>query len=237
MAAEQTKRNSVERKWFEGVRLEYHPSEQDISQMKVNYHYSPGFIHIAVVGSAGAGKSSLSTPSVACPEMIPWPLVRELSRPLIPSRDTLIHPRTPGYDIPGSGTAKVSDWQHFNDMGLYIFDCVIVLIDNRVLQSNLAILRACGQFKNIEAYIVHFKSDQYINNTMSQSFDLCDPDRDDETRSLLLPTRLKERQRFVDETCEMSKWTLRGTLPQHATPWPSPYQSFPTASNHQSSAH
>ncbi|KAG1823457.1 uncharacterized protein BJ212DRAFT_1324309 [Suillus subaureus] len=92
------------------------------------------------------------------------------------------------YDVPGSGTPKVSDWQYFNDMGLYIFDCIIVLTDNRILESDLAILRACERFRNIEAFIVRSKSDQYINNMvcekMPQGFDLRGPDMDAKTRSL-----------------------------------------------------
>lgn len=42
-------RLAIERKWFEGVRPECRPSDEDITRMKAQYHYGPGFIHIAVV--------------------------------------------------------------------------------------------------------------------------------------------------------------------------------------------
>ncbi|KAG2036825.1 interferon-inducible GTPase-domain-containing protein [Suillus americanus] len=198
-------RLAVERKWFEGVRPECCPSEQDISRMKAQYRYSPEFIHIAVVGSAGAGKSSFIN------------AVRGLSRHdpvaaptgIVETTDTVTRYPDPNsrmiwYDVPGSGTPKVSDWQYFNDMGLYIFDCIIMLTDNRVLESDLAILRACERFKNIEAFIVRSKSDQHINNmvceNMPQGFDLLGPDMGAETRSLVLQTKSEERERFIDET-------------------------------------
>ncbi|KAG0695005.1 hypothetical protein DFH29DRAFT_1031781 [Suillus ampliporus] len=108
------------------------------------------------------------------------------------------------YDVPGAGTPNVPEWQYFNDMGLYIFDCIIVLIDNRVLDSDLAILRACEQFMNVEAFIVRSKSDQHINNMacdrMPRGFDPCDPDMDDESRTRFQQVKSEERRRFIDET-------------------------------------
>ncbi|KAG2068012.1 hypothetical protein BDR04DRAFT_795085 [Suillus decipiens] len=202
-------RLAVERKWFEGVRPECRPADEDISRMKAQYHYNPGFIHIAVVGSAGAGKSSFinavrglsRTDPVAAPTGI-VETTNTVTRYADPREDS----RMVWYDVPGSGTPKVPDWQYFNDMGLYIFDCIIVLTDNRVLDSDLAILRACKEFKNIEAFIVRSKSDQHICNMvcekMPQGFDPSDPDMNAETRALFLLTKLEERQRFIDETSQ-----------------------------------
>ncbi|KAG1876177.1 interferon-inducible GTPase-domain-containing protein [Suillus subluteus] len=202
-------RLTIERKWFEGVRPECRPSDEDISRMKAQYHYSPGFIHIAVVGSAGAGKSSFINAvrglSRNDPVAAPTGIVETtdtVTRYADPRQDS----RMVWYDVPGSGTPNVSDWQYFNDMGLYIFDCIIVLTDNRVLDSDLAILRACKPFKNIEAFIVRSKSDQHINNMVSekmpQGFDPYDPDMDAETRSLFFLKKTEERQRFIDETSQ-----------------------------------
>ncbi|KAG2059646.1 hypothetical protein BDR06DRAFT_667739 [Suillus hirtellus] len=200
-------RLAAEKKWFEGVRPECHPSEEDINRMKATYHYNPGFIHIAVVGSAGAGKSSfinavrgLSTNhTMAAPAGI-----IETTRTVTRYPDPRPNSRTIWYDVPGSGTLEVPDWKYFNDMGLYIFDCIIVVIDNRFLDSDLAILRTCEQFKNIEAFLVRSKSDQHIKNMVSQKmgFDPWDPDSDmdDTTRSLFRLTRSQEHQRFIDET-------------------------------------
>jgi GTPase SAR1 family protein len=202
-------RLAVERKWFKGVRPECHPSEQDISRMRAQYRYSPECIHIAVVGSAGAGKSSFinavrglsRSDSMAAPTGIV-----ETTDTVTRYPDPYSNSRMIWYDVPGSGTSKVSDWRYFNDMGLYIFDCIIVLTGNRVLESDLAILRACERFKNIGAFIVRSKSDQHINNMvcekMPQGFDHCGPSMNAETRSLLLQTKNEERKTFIDETRE-----------------------------------
>ncbi|KAG1728287.1 uncharacterized protein EDB91DRAFT_864316 [Suillus paluster] len=89
-------------------------------------------------------------------------------------------------------------------LGLYIFDCIIVLIDNRFLDSDLAILRACERFSNVEAFIVRSKSDQHINtmacDRMLSNFDLGDPDIDDETRARFQQMKSEARKRFIEET-------------------------------------
>ncbi|KAG1741925.1 interferon-inducible GTPase-domain-containing protein [Suillus occidentalis] len=202
------------------IHTECRPSEEDITRMKSQYHYSPGFIHIAVVGSAGAGKSSFINAvrglSKNDPGAAPTGIVETtatVTRYADPHKDSCMV----WYDVPGSGTPNVPDWQYFNDKGLYIFDCIIVLTDNRVLESDLAILRACEQFKNIDAFILRSKSDQHINNMacekMPQGFDPCDPDMDAETRSHFLLTKLEERQRFIEETSQNVEMHLeRGKL-------------------------
>ncbi|KAG1862137.1 hypothetical protein DFJ58DRAFT_241974 [Suillus subalutaceus] len=148
-------------------------------------------------------------PSVACLEMTQWPLLRESSKPLTLSRDMLIRAKILGWfgtTFPDQALQRCPTGSTFNDMGLYIFDCIIVLTDNRVLDSDLAILRACKPFKNIEAFIVRSKSDQHINNMVSekmpQGFDPYDPDMDAETRSLFFLKKTEERQRFIDETSQ-----------------------------------
>ncbi|KIK46995.1 hypothetical protein CY34DRAFT_75032 [Suillus luteus UH-Slu-Lm8-n1] len=213
-------RLAVERKWFEGVCPECRPSDEDITRMKAQYNYSPGFVHIAVVGSAGAGKSSFINAvrglSNRDPGAAPAGIVETtatVTRYADPHQDS----RMVWYDVPGSGTPNVSDWQYFNDKGLYIFDCIIVLTDSRVLESDLAILRTCEQFKNIDAFIVRSKSDQHVNNMvcerMPQGFDPSDPDMDAETRAHFLLTKLEERQRFIDETSQNVQMHLeRGNL-------------------------
>ncbi|KAG1776869.1 interferon-inducible GTPase-domain-containing protein [Suillus placidus] len=177
--------------------------------MKAQYHYSPGFIHIAVIGSAGAGKSSVinAVRGLSRNDRMAAPTgIVECTDAVTRYPDPCSNSRMIWYDVPGAGTPNVSDWQYFNDMGLYIFDCIIVLTDNRVLESDFAILRACEQFRNIEAFIVRSKSDQHINNMvckkMLQGFDLYDPNMDAETRSLFLKTKSEEQKRFIDETSQ-----------------------------------
>ncbi|KAG0695006.1 interferon-inducible GTPase-domain-containing protein [Suillus ampliporus] len=208
--AEQALRLSLlatERKWFEGVRPECCPSEEDIARMKAKYSYSPNFLHLAVVGSSGVGKSSFinamcglsNNDSVTARTGI-VETTNTVTRYPDPSPNSQII----WYDVPGAGTHNVPEWQYFNDLGLYIFDCIIVLIDNRILDSDLAILRACEQFRNIQAFIVRSKSDQHINNMacdkMPRDFDPCDPDMDNEARSRYLQMKSEARKGFIDET-------------------------------------
>ncbi|KAG1767476.1 interferon-inducible GTPase-domain-containing protein [Suillus placidus] len=198
-------RLATERRWFKGVRPECHPSEEDIVRMKAAYRYSPGFLHLAVIGFSGSGKSSFinairglsNNDPVAAPTGI-VETTDAVTRYTDPRQDSQIF----WYDIPGAGTRNVPDWQYFNNLGLYIFDCIIVLIDNRFLDSDLAILRACEQFTNIEVFVARSKSDQHINNMaldmMPRGFDPCHAD--DEARSRFQQIKSETRRKFIDET-------------------------------------
>ncbi|KAG1746765.1 interferon-inducible GTPase-domain-containing protein [Suillus paluster] len=200
-------RFTTEHKWLEGVRPECRPSEEDIVRMKAKYLYSPNFLHLAVVGSSGSGKSSFinavrglsNHDSTAARTGIV-----EATNAVMRYPDPRPNSQIIWYDVPGAGSPNVPDCQYFNDLGLYIFDCIIVLIDNRFLDSDLAILRACEQFSNVEAFIVRSKSDQHINNMaydrMPRDFDLGDPDMDDETRSRFQQMKSEGRRRFIEET-------------------------------------
>ncbi|KAG1798530.1 immunity-related GTPases-like protein, partial [Suillus plorans] len=124
-----------------------------------------GSVHLTVVGSSGAGKSSFinavhglsSGDSIAAPTGIV-----ETTATVTRYSDPCPDSRIVWYDVPGAVTQNVPDWQYFKDLGLYIFDCIIVLIDNSFLDSDLAILRACEEFANFKAFIVRSKSDQHI---------------------------------------------------------------------------
>lgn len=176
--------------------------------MKARYGYSPGFIHIAVVGSAGAGKSSFINAVRGLSNNDPVAArtgIVETTDAVTSYPDPRPNSRIIWYDVPGAGTPNVPDWQYFNDLGLYIFDCIIVLIDNRFLESDLAILSSCKQYGTVEAFIVRSKSDQHVNNMTCDrmpGFDPCDPDTDDKTRSRFLQIKSKEQRRFINETNE-----------------------------------
>ena len=71
------------------------------------------------------------------------------------------------YDVPGAGTLAFPDWQYFNDMGLFVFDAIIVLFDNRFTDTDVAILRNCARF-NIPAYVVRSKAEVHINNIVKK---------------------------------------------------------------------
>ncbi|KAG2032636.1 interferon-inducible GTPase-domain-containing protein [Suillus americanus] len=197
----------------EGVRPGCRPSEADIVRMKTKHHYSPGFLHLAVVGSSGVGKSSFinavrglfNNDPIAAPTGI-VETTNAVTRYTDPRPNSQIF----WYDVPGAGTQNVPDWQYFNNLGLYIFDCIIVLIDNRFSDSDLAILRACEQFTNIEVFIVRSKSDQHINNMasdkMPRGFNRWNAD--DEIHSRFQQIRFETQRKFIDETYQNLRTNL-----------------------------
>lgn len=199
-------RLEVERRWFEGVRPECRPSEEDVARMKKKYCYIPGLFHLAVVGISGCGKSSFINAvrnlSNKDPFAAPTGII-ECTDEVTRYPDPRPNSRIIWYDVPGAGTQNMPDWQYFNNLGLYIFDCIIVLTDNRVMESDIAILRTCEQFTHVEAFIVRSKSDQHIINMahdkMPRGFDPSDP-VDDETRDRFQQIKVEERRRFIDET-------------------------------------
>ncbi|KAG2032638.1 interferon-inducible GTPase-domain-containing protein, partial [Suillus americanus] len=106
-------RFATERLWFEGVRPECRPLKEDIVRVKAEYRYSPGFLHIAVVGSSGGGKSSFinavrglsNNDPIAAPTGI-VETTDAVTRYTDPRPDSQIF----WYDVPGAGTQNVPDW-------------------------------------------------------------------------------------------------------------------------------
>jgi hypothetical protein len=80
------------------------------------------------------------------------------------------------FDVPGAGTSSIPGWQYFNQQSLFIFDLIIVMVDIRVTEVELAILENCRLF-GIPSFIVRSKADQHIRNTMkSNGFESGDED-------------------------------------------------------------
>jgi hypothetical protein len=69
------------------------------------------------------------------------------------------------YDIPGAGTINVPDWQYFNDLGLFVFDIIIIVYDVRFTKIEEGIIINCLLFE-IPFLLVRSKADQHIENTM-----------------------------------------------------------------------
>ncbi|KAG2145763.1 interferon-inducible GTPase-domain-containing protein [Suillus clintonianus] len=170
--AEVEKANAVkedaQRKLNKGIQPVVTPTREEVRDTKRRAHYHEDCFHLAVAGVAGGGKSSLIN------------AFRGLRNKDIGSAATGITETTTDitiyanpnadypyvwYDIPGAGTLKIPDWQYFNNQGLYIFDCIIVMVDNRFTTADIAILINCRRF-NIPAYIVRSKADQHIRNVM-----------------------------------------------------------------------
>ncbi|KAG1732135.1 hypothetical protein EDB19DRAFT_1831457 [Suillus lakei] len=203
-------RLAIERQRLEGIRHESRPSE-DIVRMKPEYRHGPGFLHLAIVGSSAPGESSFIN------------VVRGLSNDgptvamtgIVETTTTIIW-----YNAPGAGTQNVPDWQYFHDLGLYIFDCIFVPIDNCFLDSDLAILRACEQFTRVEAFVVRSKSDQHITNVALERMPPVFNRADGETFSRFEQLKYGKWSTFIDQTRHNVQKNLAS---KNLSPWQKVY--------------
>ncbi len=155
----------TESKWHSGIRPVEWPSKEKYEETKRRY-YTEGKFHIAITGNSGTGKSSLinafrgiwdDEQGAAMTDVV------ESTSVVTPYPDP--NPDNPfiWFDVPGSGTLACSDWTYFNDQGLYIFDVIIILFNDRFTASDIAILKNSERY-NIPTYIVRSKSDVHVNN-------------------------------------------------------------------------
>ncbi|KDQ50089.1 hypothetical protein JAAARDRAFT_186517 [Jaapia argillacea MUCL 33604] len=192
--------------WMRGDRPVVWPTLEEIESAKIRFDYTEGKFHFAIAGLAGSGKSSLINAFRGLTNNDPRAANTGIVETTLyvtgyPDPD----PKNPfiWYDIPGAGTLEIPDWQYFNAQGLFVFDCIIVLIDNRFSATDIAILENCKRF-NIPSYIVRSKANQHVLNIMNDmGYDFM---TDDGTqRAQLLPAA---RARFIAETRQSVKANL-----------------------------
>ncbi|KAJ7045303.1 P-loop containing nucleoside triphosphate hydrolase protein, partial [Mycena alexandri] len=207
----------VERQLHEGIRPVVMPSAADLEDAKRRIGYRDELYHFAVsvTGIAGSGKSSLvnalrglrNRDAGAAATGITETTLR-VSR--FPDSD----PENPfvWYDIPGAGTLQVGDWQYFSDQELYVFDALIVLVDNRFTMTDVAILRNARLF-GIPCYIVRSNADSHVRNlTREMGYDSDDEEQDAESRATF---EYAAREHFVSATRQNVRDNLRdANLPE-----------------------
>ncbi|KDQ50258.1 hypothetical protein JAAARDRAFT_589171 [Jaapia argillacea MUCL 33604] len=198
--------DEVETKWMRGDRPVVWPPLEEIEDAKMRFGYTEGKFHFAIAGVAGSGKSSLINAFHGLTNKDSGTAntgVVETTSHVTGYPDP--NPKNPfiWYDIPGAGTLDIPDWQYFVAQGLFVFDCIIVLIDNRFFATDIAILENCKRF-NIPSYIVRSKANQHISNIMEDmGYDF---EMDDGTqRAEMFPVA---RARFIAETRESVKANL-----------------------------
>ncbi|KAL4066451.1 interferon-inducible GTPase-domain-containing protein [Scleroderma yunnanense] len=182
------------------------PTAEEVAEAKARIQYEDGLFHFAVAGSAGSGKSTLinalrglANNSDAAADVGVVETTSTIGR--YPDLDPS-HPFV-WYDIPGAGTLSQPDWLYFNNQGLFIFDCIIVLFDNRFTETDAAILTNCRRFR-IPTYIVRSKADMHIDNMIKVDMCLEDSDSDDDFDDLgkmkYPPSREDVRDKFIAAT-------------------------------------
>ncbi|KAF8836166.1 hypothetical protein BDN67DRAFT_984122 [Paxillus ammoniavirescens] len=147
LAAKQAQKEAEER-LKKGVQPVVVPSREEVEAAKRRVQYMEGLFHFAVAGVAGGGKSSLinafrglrnrDTTLGAAPTGVTETTLA-ISRLPDPNKENPFV----WYDIPGAGTMKIKDWQYFNEQGLYVFDCIIVVFDSRFTMTDIATLVNC----------------------------------------------------------------------------------------------
>ncbi|KAI6097571.1 hypothetical protein F5141DRAFT_1220145 [Pisolithus sp. B1] len=158
----QAEREELERLLKKGIQPVVMPTFEEIRLAKAKVQYNDAMFHFAVAGIAGSGKSSLINALCGMnnsdPNAAPTG-VNETTMEISRYVDTA-HPER----------------FYFNSQGLYVFDCVIVLFNNRFTATDQAILTNCHHFQ-IPTFIVRSKSDQHILNLMMDAG--YDPDVED----------------------------------------------------------
>ena len=208
-------RKEVERKWREGIQPEVWPTKEELQTAQKRLQHTGDALHFAVAGAAGSGKSSLinafcglrnKDPGAARTGIVET--TSEIARYPDPT------PENPfvWYNVPGAGTLAIPDWQYFNAQGLYIFDCIIVLFDNRFTTIDVVILKHCARFK-IPTYIVRSKSNQHIENMVQDMYESDDEDgNEDDYRAELYAMA---RDKYIEETRQSVRINLEAAnLPQ-----------------------
>ncbi|KAI6034832.1 P-loop containing nucleoside triphosphate hydrolase protein [Pisolithus orientalis] len=202
----QAEREEVERQLKKGIQPVVMPSVEEIRLAKAKVQYEECIFHFAVAGIAGSGKSSLinalcgmsNRDSNAAPTG-----VNETTLDIARYIDSAHSKQFAWYDVPGSGTLTIPDWQYFNFQGLYVFDCILVLFNNRFTMTDQAILANCRRF-NIPTFIIRSKSDQHILNLMKDMG--YDPDEEDtDSRAQFYKVA---REKYISETRQSVKNNL-----------------------------
>ncbi|KAF7366778.1 p-loop containing nucleoside triphosphate hydrolase protein [Mycena sanguinolenta] len=207
--AAQNAKAELEHQLREGIQPVVMPSAADLEDAKRKIEYQDGLYHFAVAGVAGAGKSSLINAlrglrNRAAGAAATGITETTLSVGRFPDSD----PENPfvWYDIPGAGTLQVRDWQYFNKQGLYVFDALVVLVDNRFTMTDVAILRNARLF-GIPCYIVRSKADIHIQNLIREMADESDDEEQDEQS--LATREYAARKHFVAATRQNVRDNLR----------------------------
>jgi hypothetical protein len=141
----QVAREEAERQLREGTRPVVTPGPEEYNASKAKIQHTQGLFHVGISGIAGSGKSSLVNGFRGKHNM-------DSDAAAVGVNETTL--TVTRYPDP-----------NFNEQGLYVFDCIIVVVNNRFTATDVAILTNARRF-GIPAFIVRSKADQHIRNLM-----------------------------------------------------------------------
>ena len=203
-AAEETRkaneaREDIERRLKEGIQPVAVPSPEELAEAKKCVQYREDCFHFAVTGVSGSGKSSLLNAFRGLRHRDAGAAAVEVTEGrLQTTRYHNVNQDDPyvWYDVPGVGMFRYHGWQYFNSRNLYVFDCIIVLFDNRFTTTDITTLTYARQFK-IPTYVVRSMADRCIRNIMMDIDSEGDEEEDVERHNKLYKAA---RKQFIDMT-------------------------------------
>ncbi|KIK65228.1 hypothetical protein GYMLUDRAFT_195040 [Collybiopsis luxurians FD-317 M1] len=206
--------NEAKENWLKGIQPIVLPTEEEYRRVLQARQYKEGYFHFAVAGTSGCGKSSLINAFRGILNGLKNAAavgVTETTRDIGRYEDPRQEYRFVWYDIPGAGTLQVPRWQYFNSQGLFIFDAIIVLWNDRFTDTDIAIIDNCARFR-IPCFIVRSKSDNHIRAIANDMKDLIEAndDIDEEERERLLDCVASDAlEQYRTETGESVKENLQ----------------------------
>lgn len=170
-------RSEAEQKLKEGCQpgVPNDPPRRTPEVVKRALQYDLNNVHLAITGVSGSGKSSLinairglanndqSEGAITVAPTGVTKTTRVIGR--YPMSDVQPESRIVLYDVPDPDMSDIRDSDYFISHSLYIFDAIVVLFDDHLTQTDIAVLENC-EVQDITYYVVRSKSDMHIENAV-----------------------------------------------------------------------
>ncbi|KAF9045552.1 interferon-inducible GTPase-domain-containing protein [Panaeolus papilionaceus] len=155
-----------------GIPPQFLPAGAEKERFRQLYGVDSQKVNIGVVGTSGTGKSSLLNSLRGLTPRSQGAAatgINETTNKVQGYPDTR-NPNIIWYDVPGANTTRVKGWSYFVDHGLYCFDVLVVVFDNRFTQTAVTLLSNANRCF-IPTLLVRTKADQLINNYIDDARD------------------------------------------------------------------
>jgi GTP-binding protein EngB required for normal cell division len=169
----QKEAQKIQTQLMQGIQPQFYATMQDIEDARKTIQYDPENLHLAIAGHSGTGKPSLVNAFRRISDIHPQAAKTGVTETILlvgryPDPDPeLPFKRFIWYDIPGSGTASISDWQYFKTQGLFVFDVLILVVSGCFLDSDIELLKNCARY-NVPTFFVWSKADIPINDFIAK---------------------------------------------------------------------
>lgn len=143
-----------------------HPTPTEMRRAMKRLGYSGHCVNIAIAGSSGSGKSSLLNALRGLRNVDEGAAKAgniETTMEITKYVTTIQGLGVALYDIPGAGTANFNRHGYFKEQGLYIMNAIIIVWNERLLDTDLHLLSHCIRFK-VPYFLVRTKCDRDLHD-------------------------------------------------------------------------